>query len=61
MKGLLFTAALSAAALAGHADFGMRAQDMRAQTPDIGAQDLATAQDLGAEQDSEQAGVFDNG
>ena len=53
MKGLLFLAALSAAALAGHGDFGMRAQDMRAQTPDIGARDL------GAEQDIEQAGVFD--
>jgi len=53
MKGLLFLAALSTAALAGHGDFGMRAQDMRAQTPDIGARDL------GAEQDIEQAGVFD--
>ena len=58
MKGLLFLAALSAAALAGHGDFGMRAQDMRAQTPDIGAQDLG-AQALGGEQDPELAGVFD--
>ena len=58
MKGLLFLAALSAAALAGHGDFGMRVQDMRAQTPDIGAQDLG-AQALGGEQDPEQAGVFD--
>jgi hypothetical protein len=48
MKGLLFLAALSAGALAGHGDFGMRAQ-----TPDVGAQAL------GAEQDPEQAGVFD--
>ena len=53
MKGLLFLAALSAAALAGHGDFGMRVQDMRAQTPDIGAQTF------GGEQDPEQAGVFD--
>jgi hypothetical protein len=53
MKGLLFTAALTAAALAGHGGFGMRAQDSPAQTRDM------RAQDVGAEQDPEQAGVFD--
>jgi hypothetical protein len=59
MKGLLFLAVLSAAALAGHGDFGMRAQDTRAQMADIGAQGLGAEQDLGAERDPEQAGVFD--
>jgi hypothetical protein len=46
MKGLLLTAALSAAGLGGFGNFGMRAQDMRA--PDVSAQE-----------DSQQAGVFD--
>jgi hypothetical protein len=56
MKGLLVTAALSAAGLAGLGNFGMRAQDMRA--PERHAQ-VMRAQDFTAEQDQEQAGVFD--
>jgi hypothetical protein len=66
MKGLFFTAALSAAALAGHSNFGMPAQDRSAQ--EMPAQDMSAqirdmrAQDLTAanpEQDPGQAGVFD--
>ena len=53
MKGLLFTAALSATALAGYGDFGMRAQDAPNQMRDMRAQDSSP------EQDPEQAGVFD--
>ncbi len=51
MKALLFTAALSPAGLAGLGNFGMRSQDTRA--PEMRAQDFS------AEQDSGQAGVFD--
>lgn len=51
MQGLLFTAALLAAGLVGFGNFGMRAQDTRAQG--------VRSQDLRAEQDPEQAGVFD--
>lgn len=51
MKGLLVTAALSAAGLAGLGNFGMRAQDMRAP--------VIYAQDLTAQRDQEEAGVFD--
>jgi hypothetical protein len=49
MKGVLFTAALSAAGLAGLGNFGMRGQD---------AQNMR-APDLSAEDDFQQAGVFD--
>jgi len=56
MKGLLVTAALSAAGLAGLGNLGMRAPDMRA--PERRAP-LMRAQDLTAQQDQEQAGVFD--
>jgi hypothetical protein len=50
MKGLLLTAALSAAGLAGLGNFGMRAPDVR--TPELRAQDLS------ADEDTQQAGVF---
>jgi hypothetical protein len=61
MKGLLVTAALSAAGLAGLGNFGMRAQDMRAperHAPVMRAQDFTAEQDQ-EQQDQEQAGVFD--
>jgi hypothetical protein len=63
MKGLLVTAALSAAGLAGLGNFGMRAQDMGAperHAREMRAQDMgAGAQDFSGEQDADQAGVFD--
>jgi len=51
MKGLLVSAALSAAGLAGLGNLGVRAPDTRA--PAIRAQDFT------AQHDEEQAGVFD--
>ena len=56
MKGLLFTAALAAAALAGHGDFTMRALGMSPQG--LSAQEMS-AEGASARQDSEQGGVFD--
>jgi hypothetical protein len=58
MKGLLVTAALSAAGLVGLGNFGMRAQDMGAPERHARAQDTG-AQDFSAEPDPDQAGVFD--
>jgi hypothetical protein len=49
MKGLLFAAALAAMALASPGSFGMRAQDLSA----------TRAQDLSADDDPQQASVFD--
>ncbi|HEY1779692.1 MAG TPA: hypothetical protein VGG79_04540 [Roseiarcus sp.] len=50
MQGLLFTAALLAAGLAGFGNFGMRAQDARGPA--------VRSEGFGARQDPEQAGVF---
>jgi hypothetical protein len=65
MKGLLFTAALAAVAIAGAGNFAMRAQDLSAETraqgtraPDMRSPDMRSP-DLSAEEDSQQAGVFD--
>jgi hypothetical protein len=54
MKELLFTAAVAAAALAGHGYFAIRAQGMSPQ--DMSPQDVRGER---AREDSRQAGVFD--
>ncbi len=56
MKGLLLSAALSVAGLAGLGNFGMGAPNMRAPE---GRAPATRAQDFTAQQDQEEAGVFD--
>jgi hypothetical protein len=56
MKELLFTAAVAAAALAGHGYFAIRAQRMSPQ--DMSPQDVR-GERVSAREDSRQAGVFD--
>ena len=56
MKGLLLTAALSAAGLAGLGNLSVPAQNTRAH--EMRAQEMR-APDLSAEEDPQEAGVFD--
>jgi hypothetical protein len=53
MKGLLVSAALSAAGLVGLGNLGMRPPEMGSHAP------VMRAQDITAQQDQAQAGVFD--